>query len=61
MINNGQSTLLLYRCEDVKSHRSGGDTVPLKIAAIETPGGKRNLNININGASDFKSIHIGEI
>ena len=29
MINNGQSTLLLYCCEDVKSHRSGGDTVPL--------------------------------
>ena len=27
--NNGQSTLLLYCCEDVKSHRSGGDTVPL--------------------------------
>ena len=31
MINNGQSTLLLYCCEDVKSHRSGGDTVPLSI------------------------------
>ena len=30
MINNGQSTLLLCCCEDVKSHRSGGDTVPLK-------------------------------
>ena len=30
MINNGQSTLLLYCCEDVKSHRSGGDTVPLR-------------------------------
>ena len=29
MINNDQSTLLLYCCEDVKSHRSGGDTVPL--------------------------------
>ena len=28
MINNDQSTLL-YCCEDVKSHRSGGDTVPL--------------------------------
>ena len=28
MINNDQSTLLLYCCEDVKSHRSGGDTVP---------------------------------
>ena len=52
MINNGQSTLL-YRCEDVKSHRSGGDTVPLKIAAIETPGGKRNLNININESKRF--------
>ena len=30
MINNDQSTLLLYCCEDVKSHRSAGDTVPLK-------------------------------
>ena len=29
MINDGQSTLLLYCCEDVKSHRSGGDTMPL--------------------------------
>ena len=29
MINNDQSTLLLCCCEDVKSHRSGGDTVPL--------------------------------
>ena len=29
MINNGQSTLLLYCYEDVKSHPSGGDTVPL--------------------------------
>ena len=29
MINNDQSTLLLYCCEDVESHRSGGDTVPL--------------------------------
>ena len=29
MITNDQSTLLLYCCEDVKSHRSGGDTVPL--------------------------------
>ena len=28
MVNNDQSTLLLYCCEDVKSHRSGGDTVP---------------------------------
>ena len=27
MINNDQSTLLLYCCGDVKSHRSGGDTV----------------------------------
>ena len=31
MINNDQSTLLLYCCEDVKSHRSGGGTVPLTI------------------------------
>ena len=31
MINNDQSTLLLYCCEDVKSHRSGGDTVPLRM------------------------------
>ena len=29
MINNDQSTLLLYCCKDVKSHRSGGDTVLL--------------------------------
>ena len=29
MINNDQSTLLLYCFEDVKSHRPGGDTVPL--------------------------------
>ena len=29
MINNDQSTLLLYCCEDVNSHRSAGDTVPL--------------------------------
>ena len=34
MINNGQSRLLLYCCEDVKSHRSGGDTVPLKVIQI---------------------------
>ena len=31
MINNDQSTLLLYCCEDVKSHRSGGDTVSLRM------------------------------
>ena len=30
MINNDQSTLLLYCCEDVKSNRSGRDTVPLR-------------------------------
>ena len=30
MINNDQSTLSLYCCEDVKSHRSGGDTVSLR-------------------------------
>ena len=29
MINDDQSTLLLHCCENVKSHRSGGDTVPL--------------------------------
>ena len=30
MVNNDQSTLLLlYCCEDVKSHHSGGDTLPL--------------------------------
>ena len=29
MINNDQSTLLC--CEDIKSHRSGGDTVPLTL------------------------------
>ena len=29
MINNDQSTSFLYCCENVKSHRSGGDTVPL--------------------------------
>ena len=29
MINTDQSALLLYCCEDVKSHRSGADTVPL--------------------------------
>ena len=34
MINNDQSTLLLYCCKDVKSHRSGGDTVPLKLDYI---------------------------
>ena len=31
MTNNSQSTLLLYCCEDVKSYRSGGDTVPLNL------------------------------
>ena len=30
MINNDQSTLLLC-CEDIKSHHSGGDTVPLTL------------------------------
>ena len=30
MINNDQSTSLLYCCKDVKSHRSEGDTVPCK-------------------------------
>ena len=29
MTNNDQSTFLLYCCEDVKSHRSGGGIVPL--------------------------------
>ena len=33
MINDDQSTLLLYCCEDVKSHRSGGDTVLLNMTA----------------------------
>ena len=33
MTNNSQSTLLLCCSEDVKSHRSGGDTVPLRNAA----------------------------
>ena len=40
MINNDQSTLLLYCCEDVKSHRSGGDTVPLMFVVS-----LRNINI----------------
>ena len=31
MINNDQSTLGLYCCEDVKSHRSEDDTVPLSL------------------------------
>ena len=30
MINNDQNTLLLCCCEDVKSHSSGGDAVPLR-------------------------------
>ena len=34
MINNGQSTLLLYCCEDVKSHRSAGGTVPLSVGVF---------------------------
>ena len=34
MINNDQSTLLLYCCENVKSHRSGGDTVPLTLDLV---------------------------
>ena len=34
MINNDQSTLL-YCCKEVKSHRSGGDTMPLK--AVSKP------------------------
>ena len=34
MINNDQSTL--YCCEEVKSHRLGGDTMPLK--AVSKPG-----------------------
>ena len=34
MINNDQSTLLLYCCEDLKSHRSGGDIVQLIILAL---------------------------
>ena len=36
MINNDQSTLLLYCCEDVKLHRSGGDTVPLNYDPLLT-------------------------
>ena len=32
MINNDQSTLLQYCCEDIKSHRSGDDTLPLNFA-----------------------------
>ena len=32
MINSNQSTLLLYSWKDVKSHRSGGDTVPLIVS-----------------------------
>ena len=35
MINNDQSTLLLYCCEDVKSHRSGGDTASLTFTIIK--------------------------
>ena len=34
MINNDQNTLLLYCSEDVKSHRPGGDTVPLRYQNI---------------------------
>ena len=37
MINNDQSTLLLYCCEDVKSHRSGGDTMPLTAYGTHAP------------------------
>ena len=29
-----QSALLLYCCEDVKSHHSGGDTVPLTFKSV---------------------------
>ena len=33
MINNDQSTLL-YCCEEVESHRSGGDTLPLNLSTL---------------------------
>ena len=29
VINNDQITSLLYFCDDIKSHHSGGDTVPI--------------------------------
>ena len=42
MINNSQSTLLLYCCENVKSHCSGGDTVPLRYSfSTSVPGPSR--------------------
>ena len=54
MINNDQSTLLLYCCEDVKSHRSGGDTVPLIINDIS--GFFTALSVSVQ---HFKTINIG--
>ena len=42
MINYDQSTLLLHFCEDVKSHRSGGDTVP-KYIILNVMLNKTNL------------------
>ena len=50
MINNGQSTLLLYCCEDVKSHRSGGDTVPLKVKT------QKNMSVIVKAASDIAKV-----
>ena len=49
MINNDHSTLLLYCCEDVKSHSSGGDTVPLNVTNLHKyyEQGKNHLDIYI--------------
>ena len=35
MINNGVIILLLYCCDDIKSHRSKGDAVPLKFETFK--------------------------
>ena len=49
MINNDQSTLLLYCCEDVKSHRSEGDNVPLNIHVLHCSkiNTKQIVNVDI--------------
>ena len=49
MINNDQSTLLLCCCEDVKSHRSGGDTVPLSLFLHTTLVSFSRLECRLNG------------
>ena len=58
--DNGQSTLLSYCCQDVKSHRSGGDTVPLTLCKqVDHAHGSGTARVSRHGFS--KTIYLKKL